>query len=126
MWPNPQETADLVTFAEEILNGNFIFCPVNRSSSCTNYLRFRSSEDFLDLSVAENAFSVGIYLFKVNDENIRTMCDICSKLTIKTPEQSQWCHSGVFVVHFEKNCYIFLVFLLMSLNKKGPAEFLMT
>ena len=25
MWPNPQETADLVTFTEEILNGNFIF-----------------------------------------------------------------------------------------------------
>ena len=28
MWPNPQETADLVTFTEEILNGNFIFCAV--------------------------------------------------------------------------------------------------
>ena len=30
MWPNPQEiaqeTADLVTFTEEILNVNFIFC----------------------------------------------------------------------------------------------------
>ena len=25
MWPNPQETADLVTFTEEILDGNF-FC----------------------------------------------------------------------------------------------------
>ena len=25
MWPNPQETADLVTFTEEILNENFIF-----------------------------------------------------------------------------------------------------
>ena len=23
MWPNPQETADLVTFTEEILNGKF-------------------------------------------------------------------------------------------------------
>ena len=28
MWPNPQETVDLVTFTEEILNGNFIFCAV--------------------------------------------------------------------------------------------------
>ena len=28
MWPNPQENADLVTFTEEILNGNFIFCAV--------------------------------------------------------------------------------------------------
>ena len=25
----------------------------------------------------------GIYLFKVNNRNIRTMCEICSKLTIK-------------------------------------------
>ena len=28
MWPNPQETADLVTFNEEILQENFIFCAV--------------------------------------------------------------------------------------------------
>ena len=28
MWPDPQETADLVTFTEEILNENFIFCAV--------------------------------------------------------------------------------------------------
>ena len=29
MWPNPEETADLVKFPEEILNGfNFIFCSV--------------------------------------------------------------------------------------------------
>ena len=26
MWPNPQETADLVTFTEEILMENLIFC----------------------------------------------------------------------------------------------------
>ena len=25
MWPNPQETANLVTFTEEILNGKFHF-----------------------------------------------------------------------------------------------------
>ena len=30
-----------------------------------------------------------IYLFKVNNENTRTMCEICSKLTVKTPE---WRH----------------------------------
>ena len=28
MLPNPQETADLVTFTEEILNEDFIFCAV--------------------------------------------------------------------------------------------------
>ena len=26
MWPNPQFPADLVTFSEEILKENFIFC----------------------------------------------------------------------------------------------------
>ena len=28
----------------------------------------------------------GIYLLKVNNGNTRTMCEICSKLTMKTPE----------------------------------------
>ena len=33
MWPNPQETADLVTFAEEILNGKLHFlCSVGISN----------------------------------------------------------------------------------------------
>ena len=29
----------------------------------------------------------GIYLFKVNNRNTRTRCEICSKLIIKTPER---------------------------------------
>ena len=29
----------------------------------------------------------GIYLLKVNNRNTRTRCEICSKLTIKTPER---------------------------------------
>ena len=32
MWLNPLETADLATFTEEILNGNFIFCVVARQN----------------------------------------------------------------------------------------------
>ena len=28
MWPNPRETADLVTFSEEFLMENLIFCSV--------------------------------------------------------------------------------------------------
>ena len=31
----------------------------------------------------------GIYLLKVNNENTRTRCEICSKLTIKIPERRQ-------------------------------------
>ena len=41
------------------------------------------------------------YTFKVNNRNTRTRCDICSKLTIKTPEGRQWHRSGAFTVNFE-------------------------
>ena len=30
---------------------------------------------------------VGSYMFKVNNRNTRTKCEICSKLTIKSPER---------------------------------------
>ena len=33
-------------------------------------------------------------MFKVNNRNTRTMCEICSKLTIRAPERRQvsfWC-----------------------------------
>ena len=33
-------------------------------------------------------FPAGNYMFKVNNRNTRTRCEICSKLTIKTPERS--------------------------------------
>ena len=32
----------------------------------------------------------GNYMFKVNNRNTRTRCEICSKLTIKIPERRQW------------------------------------
>ena len=35
-------------------------------------------------------FPDGIYLLKVNDRNIRTRCEVCSRLTIKAPEQRRW------------------------------------
>ena len=41
MWPNPQETADLVTFTEEILNGKFHF---SCSDSCWKpFLKLRKA-----------------------------------------------------------------------------------
>ena len=33
MWPNPQETAALVTFTEEILNGKLDFCAVYKTGT---------------------------------------------------------------------------------------------
>ena len=47
---------------------------------------------------------VGIYMFKVNNKNTRTMCEICSKLTIKTPWTcfTPCSCSSVSIAKFEK------------------------
>ena len=42
----------------------------------------------------------GNYMFKVNNRNTGTRCEICPKLTIKTPERRHWCRSGVFIVNY--------------------------
>ena len=62
------------------------------------------------------AIPAGIYLLKVNNRNTRTRCEICSKLTIKTPERRQWRSSGVFIVNFEHISHLVLMFLLLTLN----------
>ena len=41
----------------------------------------------------------------------------CSKLTIKTPERRHWRRFGLFIVNFEHNSHLFLVLLLLILNK---------
>ena len=46
------------------------------------------------------AIPAGNYMFKVNNRSTKTRCEICSKLTIKTPERRQW-RSSVSVVNFE-------------------------
>ena len=56
----------------------------------------------------------GICLLKVNRRNTR--CEICSKLTIKTPKRRQWRRSGVFILNFEHISRLVLVFLLLTLN----------
>ena len=66
-----------------------------------------------------------IYLLKVNNRNIRIRCEICSKLTIKTPERCQWRRSAVFIVNFENILHHFLVFLLLNLNMQLPARILL-
>ena len=59
----------------------------------------------------------GNHMFKVNNRNTRKRCEICSKLTIKTPEQRQWRRSGVFIVNFEHISHLALVFLLLTLSR---------
>ena len=59
-------------------------------------------------------------MFKVNNRGTRTRCEICSKLTIKTPEGRQWRHSGVFIFNCEHISHLILVFLLLTLSRQMP------
>ena len=61
-------------------------------------------------------YPTNIDLFKVNNGNTRKSCGIFSKLTTKTPERRRR-RSGVFIVNFENISHLFLVFLLLTLNK---------
>ena len=64
-----------------------------------NWLVIINPPNLLNFTVFGNNshFPAGNYMFKVNNGNTRTRCEICSKLTIKTPG----CRSGVFFVNFE-------------------------
>ena len=62
------------------------------------------------------------YLLRINDRNTITRCQICSKLTIKTPKGRQWRRSSVFMVSFEHVSQLALVFLLLTLNKYLATE----
>ena len=57
---------------------------------------------------------MGNYLLKVNNRNTRTRCEICSKLTIKTPERRQWRRSVVFIVNFEHISHLVPLLLLST------------
>ena len=61
-------------------------------------------------------FPAGIYQLRVNNRNTRTRCEICSNLSIKTPERHQWRRSGIFIVNFQHISHLVLVFLLLTLN----------
>ena len=53
-----------------------------------------------------NPYPANIYFFKVNNRGTRKKCEICSKLTIKSPERRRRCFTcftpfpGVSVVDF--------------------------
>ena len=56
MWPNPQETADLVTFTEEIYNGKFHFlCSGNGQEEHYLDTEFMISFPFILQAVAKTS-----------------------------------------------------------------------
>ena len=64
--------------------------------------------------IGEN--QANIYLLKVNTRNTSKRCEICLKITKKTPERRDWFRSGVFIVNFEHKLHLFLLFLFLTLN----------
>ena len=70
--------------------------------------------------------SAGNYMFKVNYKNTRTRWKICSKLTIKTPEQRHWYRFGVFIVNIKQISHLVLVYLMLILRRKMPPGLLQT
>ena len=60
---------------------------------------------------------IGKLMFKVDNRNTKTRCEIRPKLTMKMPAQHQKHCSGVFIVNFEYILQLVLVFLLLTLSR---------
>ena len=65
-----------------------------------NVLVFKVSKTFFNVTATRD-LPAGNYLFKVNNRNTRTRCEICLKLTIMTAERREWHCSGIFIVNSE-------------------------
>ena len=98
----------------KIAHTNPIFKTVKTNSDFKFFRLLKICQD-LQLKFPENV-PAGIYLFKVNNRNTRTRCELCSKLTIKISERHHWRRSVVFVVNFEHISHLFLVLQLLTLN----------
>ena len=65
-------------------------CPQEEECTlCQNRYRFCPERivKCAHLAPYETHIPAGNYMFKINNKNTRTRCEICSKLTIKTPER---------------------------------------
>ena len=57
------------------------------------------------MSISRYATQAGIYLLKVNNRNTKTRCEICSKLTIKTPERRLIVNFGHLIAGWDSSQY---------------------
>ena len=83
------------------------FTLARRYSSKTNvsFLNYYMKLPHCHVVVTTTAVPAGNYMFKVNNRNTRTRCEICSELTIKAPEDVKLISNLV------------LVFLLSTLSR---------
>ena len=56
---------------------------------CYGFHNFKLKLSSMKNMGAKTRIPATIYLFKVNDRNTRKSCEVCLKLTIKTPERRQ-------------------------------------
>ena len=86
-------------------NGEAVKRCVNAKRHCLKIRHIFGRTDFslffMPHTVKEYNFPVSIYLFKINNENTKTFCEIYSKLTTKTPDRLYGLRSGVLIVNFE-------------------------
>ena len=73
--------------------------------------RIRGAWKFIIQSNLAKPIPASIYCSKSINTNTRTMCEICSKFTIKTHGRRRF---GVFIINFEQ---ILLIVRLLTLNK---------
>ena len=91
------------------------FAVANNLIICNS--QFMKCENHLIILSAGGYNPTGIYMLKVNNRNIRTRCEIFSKLTIKIPERRQWRRFDVFIVNFDYISHLVLVFLFLTLSR---------
>ena len=112
-----QHNVSSIDFVFELVNLNMYLCGGQMDVFIFDFEQvllcwvFQGEETF-----SNSVYWVNIYLFKFNNGNTRIICEIFSKLTVKTLELRQWRRSGIFVVNFEMISHIVLVFPLLTLN----------
>ena len=62
-----------------------------------------------------NTFLIGSDILKINNKNTETRSEICSKLTLKTPERRQF---AVSVFNSEHILHLVLVLSKLTLNRQ--------
>ena len=90
---------------------------IRNEKKTDEHVKFKRNQ--LCITIWKEGSPANIYLpvFKVKNKNTRKRCEICSKLTIKIPERHMLRRSGVFIVNLKHISHLFLVLLLLTLNK---------
>ena len=84
-------------YLPKIIKKRYVFCWFQRWKTLINSLSSGLTSHLSHL-LSKEINPTDIYLFKFNNGNTRKRCEICSKLTIKTPKRRQRRRSGVLLL----------------------------